>query len=328
MTRLLELLAERVSSGSTFVAYILIFIGVLLAFDGMRQLFYRGETTSETRNRRMRLIADGATAEDVLKLLKKDRDLSRNRFSPIAYLRNLLDAAGVPDMFWRVVLGILFFALVASLVLTRFLQFELAILLGLSVAVLIPVVSLQVIGDQRKKKLITQLPDALDLMSRALRAGHPLSVTVKSVAADMPDPIGSQFGIIEDQVNFGDDITTAFRDFADRTKIEDVHFLSVSVGIQHGTGGNLARVLQILSKVIRDRSTMRKKIKAISSEGRLSSLVLTFLPALIFLSIHTTSPSFYRDVSDDPLFWPFMAAIVALIALQAFILRRLVDIKY
>jgi tight adherence protein B len=173
-----------------------------------------------------------------------------------------------------------------------------------------------------------QLPDALDLMSRGLTVGHPLNVTVNSVAQDMPDPIGSEFGIIQDQVSYGEDIVTAFSDFADRVEIEDASYLAVSVGIQHGTGGNLARVLQVLSKVIRDRATMRQRIHAISAEGRLSAMILTLLPFVIFGSIQMSTPSYYGDVSTDPLFKPFAIAIIGLILAQGIILNRLVNFKF
>ncbi len=328
MTWLQSILGTEFSSNSSLFIYVMLFVGILLAFDGIRQFFYRGETDAETRNRRLRLLAQGTSAEEVFRILNANRESAKYRFSPIGRLRRLFERAGMPDMALRAILGMTLATVVISTILFRFLVPEFAIAAATIISVAIPVFCLISLAEARKKKLVSQLPDALDLMARGLRVGHPLAVTVKTVATDMPDPIGSEFGLIEDQVNFGDDITTAFRDFADRMPNEDTRFLAVSVGIQHGTGGNLARVLQILAQVIRSRAVMRKRIKAISSEGRLSATVLTLLPGLIFLSIHLTSPFFYRDVSDDPLFWPFMAAIVGLIAIQAIILRRLVDIKY
>lgn len=328
MTWVQDLIGTEFTGNSSLLVYITLFVGVLLTFDGIRQFFYTGETDSETRNRRLRLLAQGTSAEEVFRILNANRENARNRFSPIGRLRRLFELAGLPDLAMKAILGMVFATVVIGTVLSRFLAPELAVLAAFALSVAVPVLALIAVAEARKKKLVSQLPDALDLMSRGLRVGHPLAVTVKSVATDMPDPIGSEFGLIEDQVNFGDDITTAFRDFADRMPNEDTRFLAVSVSIQHGTGGNLARVLEILAQVIRSRAIMRKKIKAISSEGRLSATVLTVLPAAIFLSIHLTSPFFYRDVSDDPLFWPFMGAIVGLIALQAIILKRLVDIKY
>ncbi|NHX27916.1 hypothetical protein HA397_28650, partial [Escherichia coli] len=156
-----------------------------------------------------------------------------------------------------------------------------ALALGI-VASTVPLLIVVMLREQRIQKMTAQLPDALDLMARGLAVGHPLSVTVGNVATDMPDPIGSEFGLIEDQVNYGDDIADAFAAFAERVGTEDARYASVSVGIQHSTGGNLSHVLRILSKVIRDRSTMRKKIRAISAEGRLSAVILSVLPFLIF----------------------------------------------
>ena len=149
-----------------------------------------------------------------------------------------------------------------------------------------------------------------------------------SVATDMPDPIGSEFGVISDQINFGHDIGTAFHDFASRVATEDARYLAVSISIQHGTGGNLARILNLLSQVIRDRQTMRKKIKAISAEGRLSGLILTFLPIIIYGSIEFSTPTFYGDVRGDETFPYFAAAIIGLIIAQGLLLRSLVNFKF
>ena len=328
MNNFLEQLNINTASEASFIIYVMIFLGVLLAFEGIRQLLYKGETQSEARNRRMRLLSQGNTSEEVFRILNSQRDGNQGKFSPISQLRHLLQRAGFPDVTWRLTIGALVIGALISFVLSNYLAPQIAVFAAFVLTVALPVLGLVAVAQERSKKLVAQLPDALDLMARGLRVGHPLAVTVGSVATDMPDPIGSEFGLIQDQVNFGDDITTAFRDFADRTEVEDTRFLAVSVGIHHGTGGNLGRVLQILSKVIRDRALMRKKIRAISSEGRLSAIILTVLPAAIFLSIHLTTPSFYSDVSDDPLFIPFMSAIVGLIVLQGLILRRLVNIRY
>ena len=321
-----ELLAYFDSSTETsLIAFVAIFVGVLVAFEGLKQLFSRKETKSEARNRRMRMLARGDSAEEVFRILSnRNKDVS----TPIGLLRKLLGKAGLPDFAWRFALGSLLLGAAIAFGLSQFFSPLIAVSAAFILAVGVPLLLLAAIAEERSKKLVAQLPDALDLMARGLRVGHPLSTTVKSVATDMPDPIGSEFGLIQDQVNFGDDVATAFRDFADRTNVDDTRFLAVSVGIQHGTGGNLGRVLTVLSKVIRDRATMRKKIRAISSEGRLSGLILTFLPGLIFGMVYATSPNFYADVSDDPLFLPLMGAVVTLIILQAIILRRLVNIKY
>ena len=150
---------------------------------------------------------------------------------------------------------------------------------------------------------------------------------IAAVARDMHDPIASEFGTVVDQVSYGDDLVDAFMDFADRMEIEDVRYLAVSVAIQHGTGGDLARVLSTLSKVIRDRMAMRRRIQAISAEGRLTALFLSALPLVIFVGSSVTNPGYYWDVAGDPLFRPFAVIVVGLTIGNYIAMRRLVNFR-
>ncbi len=309
------------------IIYVLVFVGILLAFDGARQFLSRSENPAEARNRRIRMMKDGATSDEVLAQLFYSKR-SRRGLDLLPDVGKSLRQAGLalsPPLFY--ILSVLLggFVFVAAQV---YLPTFFALPAALAAAVGVPLVILQAFRQKRMAQLVSQLPDALDLMARGLKVGHPLNVTVASVATDMQDPIGTEFGLIQDQVSYGDDIVTAFRDFADRVDLEDARYLAVSVGIQHGTGGNLGRVLTVLAKVIRDRATMRKKIRAISSEGRLSALILSILPFGIFGSIHLSTPEFYGDVQSDPLFMPFAVTIISLVVLQALILRKLVTFKF
>ncbi len=317
------------SQSTVFFVYLLVFVGALLAFEGLRQFLTRGETDSESRNRRMRMMKAGASPEDVLSVLAENTRSAKNRRSLLANLRRFLLQAGVAadPILALFSIGVISAGIFVGLPLLLPVPSLVAAAASIVVGAGIPYTVVALLRSERRRKLVAQLPDALDMMARGLKVGHPLAVTVESVSRDMPDPIGSEFGIVHDQVSYGDDLVTAFREFADRTELEDTRYLAVSVGIQHGTGGNLGRVLHILSKVIRDRATMRKRIKAISSEGRLSALILTVLPAAIFLSIHVATPSFYGDVMSDPLFAPFIATIVGLIVFQGLILHRLVNFR-
>jgi tight adherence protein B len=309
------------------LVYVMVFVGALLAFEGLRQLLSRGETEVEARNRRMKLVRAGATSEKVLQELLYAETRKRGRLSPPS-LRKALRQAGfrigpIPFVAASAVFGAVMFLMVRTYV-----PQNMAAAFGALMGVAGPMAALNAARRTRMEKLVTQLPDALDMMGRGLKVGHPLNVTVGAVAREMSDPIGTEFGLVQDQISFGTDIVDAFTDFADRTGLEDVRSLAVSVGIQHGTGGNLARVLGVLSKVIRDRATMRRKIHAISAEGRLSALILSALPFGIFASVHFTTPSYYGDVADDPMFMPAAIAIVSLVVLQALILRHLVTFKF
>lgn len=315
--------------GWSLLIYIGLFIGVLLIFDGILQMATRKETHSDARNRRMKMIQNGATTDELMSLLR-DPALApgAGRVSMTMRLRRLLLQSGLR-------LGLFgFFAIVVVLsaaifaVLSRVLEPVAAAPIAAAVAFFVPFAVVTQCKEARAKKITDQLPDALDLMARGLKVGHPLAVTVGSVAEDMADPIGSEFGSIQDQISYGDELSDAFRDFAERVGTEDARYLAVSVSIQHGTGGNLARVLQILATVIRDRHTMQKKIKAISAEGRLSGLILTFLPVFIFLSIHIATPSFYGDVMGHPMFRWAAGIMIALIVAQGLILRRLMKFQF
>ncbi len=312
-----------------FSIYVGLFLGILLIYDGIRQLLSRTESTGVARNRRMRMIKKGATTEQVLNLLLDEESARKpGRRSLIARLKHALRQAGAPFGlfgFGVIVVGIF---IVTFMGMGVILAPEISLLVSLGVSTGIPLIVLMTIRSKRLAKLVLQLPDALELMARGLTVGHPLNVTVNNVATDMADPIGTEFGIVQDQVSHGDDIATALSDFSERVDLEDARYLAVSVAIQHGTGGNLGRVLKVLSKVIRDRATMRRRIRAISSEGRLSAIILTLLPFGILGSIMATTPTFYSDVKDDPLFMPFAIAIISLIALQAIILNRMVNFKF
>lgn len=309
--------------------YALVFLGVLLASDGISQLLFRQESQGDARNRRMKMIQRGASSEQILQLLR-DPAMSgtEKKGGPVLQFRRLLIQAGVTVSPLLAVIAIICFGLMVFVVASQFLVLELALAASAAATLILPVFVLIAMKEARLGKLTNQLPDALDLMSRGLKVGHPVAVTVANVAKDMRDPIGTEFGIIQDQINYGDDVATAFHDFAQRVATEDANYLAVSIGIQHGTGGNLSKILNVLSQVIRDRHTMRKKIKAISAEGRLSGIILTALPIFIYTTIELSSPSFYGDVRGDPIFPIFAAAIGGLVLLQGLILYRLVKFKF
>lgn len=309
--------------------YVGIFLGMLIAFEGIRQILSRSESAKESRNRRLRLIAKGASTEDVLNLLKPTQ--TQWIYAPIPYLGSLpvmLRQAGIsmkPSIF-------LTLSLVASFGVAAFASTVLILPLALAIAFLLcmalPIWIVRIASRKRMHKLEQQLPEALDLMARGLIVGHPLNATAAAVASEMSDPIASEFGVITDQIAYGDELVDAFLDFAERTDLEDVRYLAISVAIQHGTGGDLGHVLQTMAKVIRDRISMRKRILAISSEGRLTSIFLSVLPIVIFSATSFMTPGYYTGVADDPLFRPFAAIVIGLVIANFLVLRRLVDFRF
>jgi tight adherence protein B len=314
--------------GFGVVVYVGIFLGVLLVFDGVWQLLSRTERVKDARNRRMRLIAGGASTGEILGLLKPAE--SRWVLSSIPLLGTLPQDMRQAGLTLRP--GVLIaFSLTATVALAAILAMRFDLLLSVVVAVMIgifaPVLVIRKIRENRMARLVAQLPDALDLMARGLRVGHPLNATISTVARDMIDPVATEFGIIVDQISYGDDLVEAFRDFAERVGLEDVRYLATSVAIQNGTGGDLSQILLTLAKVIRARITMRKRILAISSEGRLTAIFMSLLPVFIFGVTSLTSPTYYSGVSGDPLFRPVAITVVVLIVANYLAMRRLVNFR-
>jgi tight adherence protein B len=169
-----------------------------------------------------------------------------------------------------------------------------------------------------RKKIIEQFPTALDVFVRGLRAGHPIAAALELLTVEMPDPIGSQFGLVVDEVTYGAELRDALEAMADRWDLEDMHMFVVSLSVQSETGGNLAEILESLSRVIRERASMMMKVRALSSEGRMSAVMLTVLPIGAFVLL---------DVADDRMFIPGFGLIIVFYVVGVLIIRRMVDLK-
>lgn len=308
-----------------WLIFIGVFVGALLLIEGIRQLISRRETDSEARSRRLRLIAGGTQLEERLSILLPGNG-SQKTFLGFN-LGNSLLAAGLPQQPMLYGLGALALCFLMSLGLISLIGALAAVGLSVVVCILLPMMVLSAMQAARLKRISAQLPDALDLMARALRAGHPLSSSIGTVAETMPDPIGTEFGIMVDQISYGDELVTAFRKLAERNPSEDFHYLAVSIAIQHGTGGNLGRVLGVLAGVMRGRIMMRQKIKSMSAEGRISAWILSSIPFLMVGLNSIITPSYYGDVMQDPLFMPMALVALGLIFLNGFVLFRLVNFR-
>jgi len=166
---------------------------------------------------------------------------------------------------------------------------------------LLPLFMLKFMRGRRQKKFGAQFPDALDIIVRSLRAGHPVPIAISMVAREMADPIGTEFGTVADEITYGADLETGMRNLYFRIGQDDLPLFVTAVAIQSSTGGNLGEILQNLSAVIRQRFKMRRKVRALASEGRASALILSSLPIAIFLVIQLITPDFYASVWDQDL---------------------------
>jgi len=200
-------------------------------------------------------------------------------------------------------------------------------LFSLAAAIGLPLLVLSKISESRRKKMEHQFPVALDIFVRALRSGHPVASAIDLLTREMGDPIGTEFGLISDEVAYGADLIGSLEHMADRWDLDDMKMFVVSLSVQSQTGGNLAEILDNISKVIRERHQMFLKVKALSSEGRMTAWMLTALPIFAFVSIFLAAPQYYLDSADDPIFLYGFITLTIMYFLGVYIIRRLVDIK-
>jgi len=190
------------------------------------------------------------------------------------------------------------------------------------------VFALSYLRSRRIFNFAEQLPDAIDIITRGVRAGLPFSSSVTLVAREMADPVATEFGMLADEIAFGLDLRSALDNLYRRVGQEDLLFLTVAVSIQSQTGGNLGEILSRLSKLMRSRSKMRLKINALSAEGRLSAVALTLLPFALFLIINFLSPAYYSTVRGNALLEPAIYLGLSLLVVGNIIMYRMVHFKY
>lgn len=272
---------------------------VVLFVEAAYLLFFSKASYRSRVNHRMRLMKDEPNRENVLVQLRKERGLtSAGLYSmPILALNKLILQSGVTVALWKIaaVAAVAAVAVSAGLMAVRGDAMEALIAFPVALFAL-PLLTLQMLRKRRQGRFGEQFPDAIDIIVRSLRAGHPVPVAVTMVAREMVDPIGTEFGIVADEVTYGSDLEGAMRNLLFRVGQEDLPLFVTAVAIQGSTGGNLSEILQNLSAVIRLRFKMRRKIKALAAEGKFSALFLSGLPIIIFFLLRMVAPEFYDSV--------------------------------
>ncbi|GFM29440.1 type II secretion system F family protein [Novosphingobium sp. PY1] len=204
---------------------------------------------------------------------------------------------------------------------------QLALVLCLGATIALPIMLISRKAEKRRKRMEEQFPVALDIFSRSLRSGHPIASAVGIITEEMSDPVGTEFGLVSDEVAYGAELNDAFAAMAERWDLEDIRMFVVCVSVQSETGGNLAEILDNLSKVIRERAALYLKVRALSSEGRMTGWMLTVLPVFTLLGMFLVNPIFYLDVAQDPIFVIGFPALFLLYCVGVYSIRRLTDLK-
>ncbi|HEY0918892.1 type II secretion system F family protein [Devosia sp.] len=313
-----------------YVIYALAAATAILLIEALYLQFVAGRR-QRAINRRLARLSGDVSQQESLRNLLRERGLSDSGdyVSGLVWLNRLYVQSGVAGR--PLVFAAWFFGVGAVIALTILLLgggLLAALLAWLLVALALPFWLLRRSRSRRLKQFERQLPDALEMIVRSLRAGHPTSVAIGLVAREMPDPVGTEFGIVADEVSFGADLETGFRKMAERVGLEGLQLLSVAISIQSKTGGNLSEILHNLSKVMRERLMLRLKIRALSSEGRVSAIMLTAFPVVMFGVLLLIAPSYYGDVWGDPLILPVFAGFGLWALFGDMIMYRMVNFDF
>lgn len=305
-----------------------VFLAGLLAVEGIYFFFFRSRRSGNLEvNRRLRMQSKNTDGREVLDELRKE---NRGGAGLSGFLDERIARAGKNYSVSRVVVAMCMVGFVMFLVFTIVLPIPPLPALGLGVlsGAGLPLFYLRLKAKERTNKFAAQLPDALDTMARSLRAGHPFTSAMTLASQDLTDPMGTELGIVVDEMTYGMDLNSALESLRKRVHLQDLDYMVVAITIQHETGGNLAEVLANLSKVIRDRFRMFQKIKALSAEGRLSAWVISVLPFFVALIVHVINPAYFGQYLNDATFHKMILGGLFGIMLGAFTMFKMVNFRF
>jgi tight adherence protein B len=314
------------------IIYALIFVGVLVLVEGIYLVAFGKSIKLNSRvNRRLEMLEKGGSREAVLEQLRKEMNqyqasMSVPIYSIIAAKAQKANIAFSPK---TLVLVMVFLSAISFVMLTLLTDASLAVRAGVSLTMGIGAVYTWV--DKKAKKRLSlfeeQLPEAVELMVRSLRVGHPFSSAIGIVAREVPDPLGSEFGVIADEATYGGSIPESLKDLAERLDMQDVRFLAVAVTIQQQSGGNLAEILDGLAKVIRARFKLFRRVKAITAEAKWSGWFLSIFPLVALVGINVAKPDYYDTVKDTEYFIPAALAVGVFLVVNIIYMKMMVNIK-
>ena len=317
-----------------YIFGILIFVAVVLGIEGSVAVWNSSRGPEAARlKRRLDLMGRKNDAERA-SIIKNRRMAESPRLQALleavplgAWLDELLIQSGLS---WSVARLL---ALIPAFGLGAFLLARMAGLglypgvAALALGALLPFLYVRHARTRRLAKFESQLPDALDMMGRALRAGHAFPTALKMVGEEMNAPLADEFKAAFDEVNFGIGMQDALTSLAARVPVTDLRFFVIAVVIQRETGGNLAELLANISSIMRDRIKLFDQIKVLSAEGRMSAWILSLLPFVVAGMIHLTNPAFLAVLYSTAKGQKIAAISLTMMAVGVFVMRRIIRIR-
>jgi tight adherence protein B len=300
------------------VLVLLTVIGIFMIVDGVSR-FVSGVNPLKDSGR----AVDAAAGQSV-------RIAKPTMTSVGGYLQVLLQRADMHSSL-QVIIGVVSSAVAAAMLIIYLvlpgLPFWAQALLAV---VTVPAILIAYVHSRIRRRTDTFMelfPDALDLIVRSLRIGHPISVAMATVGNEMADPIGKEFRIVAQQIAYGMSPPLAVEALANRIEANDVKFFAVTIQIQYEAGGNLSEILESLSATIRSRFQLFRRVKALTAEGRFSAWFLTLLPVVMIFIINFLQPGYYQSVSDFEYYVPIVVITLLMLALNAVVAHWVTRLK-
>jgi tight adherence protein B len=242
-------------------------------------------------------------------------------------LSQLIERTGAKIMAHQLVLLSLLLAAAGAVLGAVLLKSPLGALVGGPVAAAVPFLKLRIDRDRRMGKLEEQLPDAIDVLKRALRAGHPFNSAVKLVSEDLDEPIAKEFALTFADINYGVDVRRALLGILERVPSVTMMTFVTAVLLQRETGGNLAEILEQIVKVVRGRFKFFRKVRTLSAEGRMSAWILALVPLTLFAGLWITQPKYLPVLVEDPLGRKLVTTALVLASIGVLWIRKLLRIE-
>jgi tight adherence protein B len=312
--------------------YILIFVAVVVLVEGIYlTVFGKSISLNNRISRRLTLLEKNGNREQVLEQLRKEMNQhlgtkSIPLYSILAKKAQRANIAFSPQALVGIMAGLSLFAFL-GLTLGTGAALGVRIIVALAMGVGGVYVWVNKKAKKRMSLLEEQLPDAVELMVRSLRVGHPFSSAIGIVAKEIPDPLGSEFGVIADEAAYGRDVAESLKAFAERMDSQDLRFLAVAVSIQQTSGGNLAEILEGLAKVIRARFKLFRRVRAITAEAKWSGMFLSGFPIGALVMINVIQPNYYDEVKETAAFIPAALVVCAFLVINVIFMKIMVNIK-
>lgn len=310
---------------------ILVFVAVLLTATAGFLALSAQRARRQTVSRRLNEFGAVEANQGELMRIRHGRSLSPDgHYSlPFIPLNQLILQSGVTVGVQGVLFAMAFLTVGAYFIMSIVQASQsLSVLGAFVVGVGIPVLVLRVLRAGRQRKFEAQLPDAIDILVRGLKAGHAVPAAISTVGRQMANPIGSEFAITGAELTYGLDLETAMVNLRSRVGQADLSLLVLAVSIQSRMGGNLVEILANLSRVIRERFKLRRKARALSAEGRYSAIFLSLMPIVLFSILWLIAPSYYGAIWGEWYVKPILGAAILWMLIGNFIMYRMVKFGF